>query len=210
MQESHSHEVFCPQEVHSLGSALAGSRLRSCHFPSGSQSQEGLRMRGLQPALTWPPIFAIGENSRSRHDLFCLFAYLLAFGSQPCKWALVCKSGPWSLFERQEGLRGGDQAVLSIHPSGCLQITSTEKAVPSPGLVWNGASRATGLNSDFEMQEEGREGARERKGPQSGELPQLDRRTEGSLSPWQEAPQHAMSDKKPLRGAHFFKGKCNL
>lgn len=42
-------------------------------------------MGGLQPALTWPPFFAIGENSRSRHDLFCLFAYLLAFGSHPCK-----------------------------------------------------------------------------------------------------------------------------
>ena len=57
------------------------------------------------------------------------------------------------------------------------------------------------------MQEKGREGAEERKGPQSGELPQLDQQTAGSLSPWQEAPQHTMSDKKPLRGAHFFKGK---
>lgn len=42
---------------------------------------------------------------------------------------------------------------------------------------------------------------------QTKELHQLDELTTGSLYPWQEAPQQAMSDKKLLRGAHFFKGK---
>lgn len=107
------------------------------------------------------------------------------------------------------GTHRGDQAALSIHPSRSLQITSTWKVVvQNTGPFCDSASRGTGLKKDlFYMQEEGKERVEERKGPQSEEPPQLDQGITGSLSPWQRAPQHAMSDKKPLKGAHFFRGK---
>lgn len=115
--------------------------------------------------------------------MFCLFA---------CFWPLTLQMSPGGV----------------ILPSRYLQITSTHRrSCRAQGLPETLLLGGLGLRMICKCRRKGKTGTRRAKGPKVESCPPLDQRAAGSLSPWQEAPQHAMSDKKPLQGAHFFKGK---